>query len=85
MDDEFYTVVWPCKYDILESSIIFSVKWKLDFTRGPKGHVPNLHLINCDSIVRHCLIIPENIDGELNMENNTVYEIWPTELWADQF
>lgn len=85
VDDEFYTVVWPCKYDILESSIVFSVKWKLDFTRGPKGHVPNLHLINCDSIVRHCLIIPENIDGELNMENNTVYEIWPTELWADQF
>jgi hypothetical protein len=80
-EDEYFAVVWPCNYKFKKSSV-FTTRWELNFHDNRKKH-PAFELINCSSIVRHCCMIPESVTME---EKSTVYhELWPRELWADEF
>jgi len=82
--DEFYALVWPCKYKYKESSV-FTTKWEMEYKDSNRANSkePAYDLVSCDSFVRHCLMIPEKLaDGN----KSTFYqEIWPRELWATKF
>jgi len=81
---EYFTVVWCAKYSCKTSSV-FTNKWEMEFEDNRKT-IPKLEIINCDAIVCHCCMIPENIF--LQEENNnptTFHELWPRELWGEQF
>lgn len=80
-NDEFYTVVWPCKYKYKKSTV-FSTKWEMDYWDKERT-LPRLEFINCSTIVRHCLMIPRQLLDESN--SRFFEEIWPIELWADEF
>jgi hypothetical protein len=78
---EAYAVVWPCDYKFSKFSV-FTTSWKLNF-KDRQNKKPDYYLINCNSIVRHCLMIPEKIYDEKNSIFYT--EVWPRELWGDEF
>lgn len=78
---EAYAVVWPCDYKFSKFSV-FTTTWKLNF-KDKQNKKPDYYLINCNSIVRHCLMIPEKIYDEKNSIFYT--EVWPRELWGDEF
>jgi hypothetical protein len=77
----FYSVVWPCKYDYKNWSV-FTTQWKLNYIDW-RETIPAYEVINCDTMVRHCLLIPESLLDEHN--SKTFQEVWPKELWGDQF
>ena len=81
VEDEgiFYAIGISCKFCHSLSSV-FSTRWEKEYVWKPIGG-QQLHaiFIETKSIVRSCLMIPETND-------DTIYhEIWPPELWADQF
>ena len=78
---EYLAIVWPCEYKYSQSSV-FTTKWKLNFNDWRQVD-PAFEVVNCDTFVRHCLMIPEYLYNE----NGSKYfhEVWPRELWGDQF
>lgn len=82
-NDEFFAVVWPCSY-VCEKSSVFTSKWNLNYVyNNQRTKLPDLQVINCDSIVRQCLMIPEILENE---QGSAVYhEVWPRELWCEEF
>jgi len=78
---EYYTIVWPCQYEYNISSV-FTTEWKLHF-KDWKKTIPAYEVVHCDTIVRHCLMIPEYLYNE--NESKVFQEIWPDELWGDLF
>ena len=79
--DNVYTVIWPCMYDFKKSSV-FTLRWQLSFD-DRQQEIASLEVVSCESIVRHTCMIPE----ELVNNNGSVFyhEIWPRELWGDEF
>ena len=78
-DSPRYAIVKACKYNCTKSSV-FSVKWELANDSGLSD--PQIHVVPVTAIVRHCLMIPEDLDDP----NCGIYhEIWNEERWADQF
>ena len=81
-EDEYFAVVWPCTYRVTQSSV-FSNRWEMQY-EGPKSNPrPAYQLINCDSIVRQCCMIPENL-GNISTPQY-FHEIWPRDLWGGEF
>ena len=76
---ESYAVVWPCQYKFKKSSV-FSTRWELSVSWQKK---PLLQVVECDSIVRHCLMIPELLRDEAG--SIYYHEIWPREMWGEEF
>jgi hypothetical protein len=90
----YYAVVWCAKYQCNMSSV-FSNKWEMEFEDYAKT-TPKLEIINCDSIVRHCCMIPNSLENYAvgNSARNTIFphnmsttyhELWPKEIWGTQF
>jgi hypothetical protein len=90
----YFAVVWCTKYQCNMSSV-FSNKWEMDFEDNAQT-IRKLEIINCDSIVRHCCMIPDTLEnfseGETNESSTfpynlstTYHELWPKELWGTQF
>ena len=78
---EYYSIVWPCQYKYKISSI-FTTAWNMNFQDWRKT-VPGYEVVHCDTFVRHCLMIPEYLYNE--NESKVFHEVWPRELWGDQF
>lgn len=77
-----YVMVWPCSFKHQKKSV-FTTSWTLDFAEKNRQKVPNYYFVECDSIVRHCLMIPGNLK---NPQTCAEYiEVWPRERWADEF
>jgi hypothetical protein len=70
-------IVLCCEY-VHKRSGVFSTYWKLEFLDKANKR-PYIQLIDTESIVRHCLMIPEND------ENCGFHEIWDKERWAEEF
>ena len=81
LENCIFALTWPCQYKHKKTSV-FSTRWELaTTTTEPK--LPMYELITCDSIIRHCLMIPKSIE---NWQTCTEYEeIWTTDHWGDQF
>ena len=71
-------VVESCDIYYKKSSV-FTTEWRREINKKTKD--PGVHLIDLDSIVRHCLIIPETNDESCNV----FHEVWERERWADEF
>ena len=81
MDDdtkERYAIANVCDYNCVKSSV-FTNRWKLSL--DPKGKA-NVYLVDVEAIVRHCLMIPEDLDAS---PSQYWHEVWDMERWADQF
>jgi hypothetical protein len=76
-DDSVDAIVLGCHYRHKQSSPI-STHWKIQYEDAGLQR-PYVNYISVDSIVRHCLMIPEND------ELNGYHEIWERELWAESF
>ena len=73
-------MVWPTTWKFKQSSV-FTNEWAMDFLDKRKKE-PALQVNNCDSIVWHCCMIPDNLEGD---SNGKFHELWPRELWGNQF
>jgi len=82
LPEEHFAVVWPTSYDFKRSSI-FSTKWTMDYIDNPQCTIPKYAIVNCNSIVRHSLMIPQLLSNE--KLSKFYHEIWPRDLWGDQF
>ena len=76
-DDSVDAIVLGCHYHHKQSSPI-SMHWTIQY-EDARLQKPYVNYISVDSIVRHCLMIPEND------ELNGYHEIWERELWAESF
>ena len=76
-DESVDAIVLGCHYRHKQSSPI-STHWKIQY-EDARLQRPYVNFISVDSIVRHCLMIPEND------EMNGYHEIWEQELWAESF
>ena len=77
---ENFCVVWPTTWKFKQSSV-FTNEWEMDL-KDHKKTIPALQVINCDSIVRHCCMIPDSLESKNNYK---YHELWPRELWGEQF
>jgi hypothetical protein len=57
---------------------IFATHWKVGYLDAGKTK-PYVLLMDVEVIVQHCLMIPENKDG------NGYHEVWEKERWAKEF
>ena len=73
--DEMQAVIQCCAFKHIRSSPI-STYWKQEYTHRNKSWIIS---IGVQSIVRQCLMIPENDQKE------GFHEIWSRERWADAF
>ena len=78
---KYLSIVWPCEYKYSQSSV-FTTKWKLNFNDWRQVN-PAFEVVNCDTFLRHCLMIPEYLFNENGSKH--FHEDWPRELWGDQF
>ncbi len=67
-----------CCDSVHGTSSVFTTHWKMNF-HDKACTKPQIALVNVQSIVRHCLMIPEH-DG-----CNGFHEVWARERWGDQF
>ena len=79
--NQYYSIVWPCQYKYTISSV-FTTKWRLNF-QDWRQKIPAYEVVNCDTFVRHCLMIPEYLLNENGSKN--FHEVWPRELWGEEF
>jgi hypothetical protein len=77
-DNEISCIICPCKATYTKSSV-FTTQWELEFWDAKKRN-PMISMVSVDSIVRHCLMIPQ--DGPTG---NIYHEVWERHLWADEF
>ena len=63
-EEEIFAVVWPCQYKFKKLSI-FTTQWEMNFDDRHQL-VPTYELINCNSIVRQCCMIPTMLSDEKN-------------------
>jgi hypothetical protein len=78
-EDSIYVVARTCKYNH-ERSSVFTTKWQAEFAwNRRKNQVPYLAFLPCESIVRHCLMIPSDRTYE------TFNEVWDPLLWSNEF
>ena len=75
-----YCIVHSCKYTKNWNSVL-SVKWKKEFLCRPNmmANKPIYHVITCDSIESHCLLLPYGSSSEF------VLQILLPYVWADEF
>ena len=78
INNEISCIVRPCIVTYTKSSV-FSTQWELAFWDNKKTN-PMISLVAVDSIVCHCLRIPQ--DGH---HSTIFHEIWERKLWADEF
>jgi len=78
---ETYAVVIPCEYKCKQSSV-FTTRWEISYSDAAKT-IPTLMLINCDSIVCQCCMIPEDLESDAT--SRYYHELWPREIWGDNF
>ena len=71
-------VIVLCCDSIYSKSSVFSTHWKILYN-DKACTKPMIRLVSPESIVRHCLMIPENNDW------NGYHEIWTRERWAGEF
>ena len=81
--DDINIVVETCEF-LHSKSSQFSTKWKRAFvyeteSSGIRRKLQRLEVIPASSIVRHCLMIPEEDNGEF------IHEIWNKGLWGKTF
>jgi hypothetical protein len=75
--DDTLVIVLCCASEYRKSSV-FSTYWKVLYTDKAMTK-PMIRAVSPDSIVRHCLMLPENDDW------NGYHEIWSRERWGDEF
>ena len=76
-ENNIEAIVMSCGFQH-EKSSVFSNKWKLAY-KDEENQIPEVLLVDVDSIVRKCLMIPTN-------EEMTVFqEIYDLPRWADNF
>ena len=90
---QYFALVAPCEFSYTKSSI-FTTKWKMDVEGGNSVHaqrrrkarnehpVPVYQLIDCESIVRRCVMIPVSMEDPFNVE---YHEVWEQERWGNLF
>jgi hypothetical protein len=79
VDEEISAVVNVCQYKHKKSSV-FTTSWHLEMGNNRDGPpVPAIHMVDVNSIVRHCLMLPENL------EHTKFQEVWSCERWGAQF
>ena len=71
-------VVVLCCDNSYSKSSVFSTHWKISYT-DKACKKPLITMVNVNSLVRHCLMIPEN------NERNGYHEVWSREHWANEF
>jgi hypothetical protein len=72
-------VVATCDYSHSRESV-FSTKWQKSYVyHANHQKTPNIELVDTNAIVRHCLMVPDNVI------QSSYHEIWSQELWGDQF
>ena len=73
-------LITTCSYHHVKRSLFIS-EWKLATTRreGSNHRVPYTMLVDCQTLVRHVLMIP------IHPSSYSYFEIWPRELWVDKF
>ena len=75
--DDTLVIVLCCASEYRKSSV-FSTYWKVLYTDKAMTK-PMIWAVSPDSIVQHCLMLPENDDW------NGYHEIWSRERWGDEF
>ena len=76
----YHAIVKCCDYGFQRSSI-FSTQWKMSYIYQQHGRkTAHICHINVNSIVRHSLIVPQEID-----KSKFYHEIWDRCLWGDEF
>ena len=77
MQSSIYAVVHSCEFEFKKSSV-FSTRWK---SRTSSNAYESFVIVPVEAIVRQCFVIPKSLS-----HSSTDYEeIWPIELWADEF
>ena len=71
-------VIVLCCDSSYSKSSVFTTHWKVLY-EDKAFTKPMIRLVSPDSIVRHCLMIPENDDW------NGYHEVWTRERWAAEF
>ena len=76
-DKSIFAIVLQCHFSHKISSAI-STEWKIEYI-DKQCKRPSVNLMDINSIVRHCLMIPQND------EMNEYHEIWEIDRWASAF
>ena len=77
LNKEEHAIVMQCEHKHKQSGV-FSTYWKLEYCDKRKQQ-PMVNLMDVNSMVRHCLMIPEGKD-EIGY-----HEIWDQTRWANAF
>ena len=79
-EKELYCIVHSCEYTSNQNSIL-SVTWKKEYLSHSSmlTKEPVYHVISCDSIDSHCLLLPYDFGAEY------VLQILHSNVWADEF
>jgi hypothetical protein len=77
-----YAVLEMCDFDGQKNSI-FTTKWKTASAYDEnKKKIPYYEIVRfVEHVVRPCLMIPHTLGDS----PSSYHEVWPTELWADEF
>ena len=82
IDNVPHALVHPCEFKSVDYSVI-TKKWKLCYTTTdhnlPK---PTYEIVACDTLLGHCLIIPDTVPGQCIQVIEV--EKWPG-LFSDAF
>ncbi len=76
---EMMAVVSTCDFSHSRDSV-FSTKWQQSYVyHAGNRKAPNIQLVDVNSIVRHCLMVPHDAS------HSSYHEIWCKELWGNEF
>jgi hypothetical protein len=87
--NDIYALLQMCKFTSSKSSV-FTTQWEdaVAYKTGSRTMIPYYEVVSVkEQFVRPALMIPftDIDDKSTDFKPQTYHEVWPVELWADQF